>query len=70
LVDDEADFRQILAKRLARRGIECMQASSGEQALRLLDATPVEVIILDVKMPGLDGIQTLRRIKERFPRRK
>jgi two-component system, NtrC family, sensor kinase len=67
LVDDEDDYRQILAKRLARRDIQSVEASTGEQALRLMDATPVDIIVLDVKMPGMGGMQTLRLIKERFP---
>jgi two-component system, NtrC family, sensor kinase len=67
LVDDEDDYRQVLAKRLSRRGIRSIEATTGEQALRLLEATPVDIIILDVKMPGMGGMQTLRVIKERFP---
>ena len=64
LVDDEKDFRQILAKRLKRRGIHVREADRGETALQMLAESPVDVVILDVKMPGMDGIECLRRIKE------
>ena len=67
LVDDEKDFRDILAKRLARRGIHTLEAAGGEEALRLLEEKPVDVIVMDVKMPGMDGIETLRRVKKRDP---
>jgi signal transduction histidine kinase len=64
LVDDENDFRQILAKRLKRRGIHAREADRGETALQMLAESPVDVVILDVKMPGMDGIECLKRIKE------
>ncbi|MDT8378456.1 MAG: response regulator [Desulfotignum sp.] len=64
LVDDEKDFRQILAKRLKRRGIHAREADRGEKALQMLAESPVDVVILDVKMPGMDGIECLRRIKQ------
>lgn len=67
LVDDEKDFRAILSRRLARRGIHALEAAGGEEALRLLDDTPVDIIVLDVKMPGMNGIETLRHIKARHP---
>jgi signal transduction histidine kinase len=64
LVDDENDFRQILAKRLKRRGIHVREADRGEKALLMLAQAPADVIILDVKMPGMDGIECLKRIKQ------
>src|SRR6056297_2185597 len=66
LVDDEADFRRPIAKRLDRRGFEIHEAGSGEEALDYLGANPIDVVVLDVKMPGLNGIDTMARIKERF----
>ena len=65
LVDDEENFRQVLAKRLSRRGMAPEQAGSGEECLTLLEKQPMDVVILDVKMPGMDGLEVLRRIKER-----
>jgi len=67
LVDDEADYLQTLAKRLSRRRLEASLAYSGEEALAFVKDNPVDVIVLDVKMPGMDGIETLRRIRATAP---
>ncbi|GAB6144844.1 sensor histidine kinase [Desulfocicer niacini] len=66
LVDDEDGFREAIARRLAKRGIPSLQAASGEACLALLDKTPMDVVVLDVRMPGMDGLETLRVIKKRF----
>jgi signal transduction histidine kinase len=68
LVDDEVDFVTSLGQRLALRDLPTLTASSGPEALSLLDDHPVDVVVLDVRMPGMDGIETLRRIKEAHPR--
>ena len=67
LVDDETDFRQTVAKRLKKRGIDVRQAENGLECLDMLDKDPVDVIVLDVKMPGMDGIETLHHIKKKHP---
>lgn len=67
LVDDETDFVETLAKRLGKRGIAVLCASRGVQALEVLAANPLDVVVLDVKMPGLDGLEVLRRIKAGHP---
>jgi DNA-binding NtrC family response regulator len=67
LVDDEKEFLVPLVKRLRRRKIEVHTAASGEEALETLAEEPVDVVVLDVRMPGMDGIQTLREIKIRDP---
>ena len=67
LMDDEADFRAALARRMIRRGIEVSEASSGEEGLKILEENPVDVVILDVKMPGMGGNEALHHIKERHP---
>jgi two-component system, NtrC family, sensor kinase len=67
LVDDEKHFREILVKRLNQRGMIALQASDGEEALRILEDKPVNVIVMDVKMPKMNGIETLRHVKERYP---
>jgi len=66
LVDDEEHFRSTLAKRLGKRGITARQAASGEACLEILVHEPQDVVVLDVKMPGLSGIETLNRIKETY----
>ncbi|KHK03067.1 response regulator [Desulfovibrio sp. TomC] len=68
LVDDEESYVETLRKRLMRRGLEVGMAHSGEQALESLAANPVDVVLLDVKMPGMDGMETLSRIKQAHPR--
>ncbi len=68
LVDDETDFLDSLCQRLELRGMPALKASSGPEALATLENEDVDVVVLDVRMPGMDGIQTLRRIKEAHPR--
>ena len=67
LVDDEKEFLETLMKRLLKRGIKVAGANSGEEALRILKETPPDVVLLDVRMQGMDGIQTLREIKKIRP---
>ncbi len=67
LVDDEADFLETLLKRLNKRQIAAFGAGSGETALDWLGRNQADLVVLDVKMPGMDGIQTLREIKRRHP---
>ncbi len=66
-VDDEVDFLETLNKRMTRRGVEVHTAMSGEEALDLLQGTAVDVVVMDVKMPGMGGIEALRRIKAAHP---
>lgn len=68
LVDDEEQLVTTMAKRLRRRGFIVLEAVNGLEGLRHLEETPVDVVLLDVRMPGLDGIQVLREIKMRHPR--
>jgi DNA-binding NtrC family response regulator len=67
LVDDELDFRSTLQKRLAKRDLNVEGVGSGEEALETLNTGSYDVIILDVKMKGMDGIQVLREIKKSYP---
>jgi two-component system, OmpR family, response regulator len=67
VVDDEDDFRETIVKRLQKRKMTAQGAESGEKALELIEAQPFDVVVLDVKMPGLGGIDTLREIKKRKP---
>jgi signal transduction histidine kinase len=68
LVDDEDEFRQTLAKRLAKRGLVAEQAADGEQCLAVLENKAMDVVVLDVKMPGMTGIEVLRRIAAAHPK--
>jgi DNA-binding NtrC family response regulator len=67
LVDDEESYVETLKKRLTRRGLSVFSASGGEAALETLAANPVDVVLLDVKMPGMDGMEALSRIKQAHP---
>ncbi len=67
VVDDEDDFRETIVKRLQKRKMTASGAASGEKAIELIKAQPFDVVVLDVKMPGLDGIETLREIKKYKP---
>jgi DNA-binding response OmpR family regulator len=67
LIDDEAQFVATTAKRLRRRDFSVLEANSGPDGLRHLEKGPVDVVVLDVGMPGMDGIQVLRELKMRFP---
>jgi DNA-binding NtrC family response regulator len=67
LVDDEVEFLETLVKRLKKRNLSVTGVNSGEQALEALAQDPVDVVVLDVKMPGMGGLETLREIKKRCP---
>jgi DNA-binding NtrC family response regulator len=67
LVDDEERFLTTTRKLLLKKGLEVLTATSGQEALETLAAHHVDVVILDVKMPGMDGMETLKEIKRRFP---
>ncbi len=67
LVDDEKDFVEVLAERLETRGFEVRQAFNGDEAINLLNQQDADVVVLDVLMPGKDGLQTLSEIKRLKP---
>jgi len=67
LVDDEKDFVHVLSERLQTRSMESAIAYNGEEALSILETDEPEVMVLDLKMPGIDGIETLRRVKKEHP---
>ncbi len=64
IVDDEVEFLETLVKRLRKRKLAVNGVSSGEAALEELRQTPVDIVVLDVKMPGMSGLDTLREIKK------
>lgn len=66
LVDDEENFRTTLAKRLNKRVAAVWQAGDGKACLDLLAGNPVDVIVMDVRMPGMDGIETLKAVQSKY----
>ena len=68
MVDDEEQFRSTTSKILTRRGYETTVAESGEAAIQILKKSSQDVIVLDVKMPGMDGHDALREIKKIDPK--
>lgn len=66
-VDDEPALRSLMAERLAERGFEVAQADSGEQALQLLEQFAFDVVVTDLRMPGIDGTQVIGAALDRYP---
>lgn len=67
LVDDEEEYVRALASRLAVRGVSSRVALSGEDALRQLEGEPSDVMVLDLRMPGIDGMEVLERVRREHP---
>jgi DNA-binding NtrC family response regulator len=67
IVDDEPDIRNSLLRRYKLKGYDVDTADGGESALALLERKPFQVVISDIKMPGIDGIELLRRIRIEYP---
>ena len=65
IVDDIGDNRSILKRRFERRGFDVTEAESGLIAIDLIDQKPFDLVLLDVMMPGIDGMETLKRIRSR-----
>ena len=67
LVDDEERFLTTTKVLLDKRGTNTITATNGLDAMRIMDEHRIDVVILDVKMPGLDGVEVLRKIKQKHP---
>jgi len=67
LVDDEPESTEMLALRLGKRGFPTARAASGEEALEHLAREGADVVVMDVKMPGMGGMRALERIRAEFP---
>jgi DNA-binding NtrC family response regulator len=67
IVDDEPDFVEMLSLRLTDEGHRVRAAASGDEGLAALDEAESDVVILDIRMPGKDGITVLKAIKSRHP---
>ena len=64
VVDDELEIRDLLTEVLTGEGYDVIQASNGMEALELVEKEEPQVILLDVMMPGIDGVEVCRRLKE------
>ena len=67
IVDDEERFLSTTQKLLEKKGIRTFTATSGNAGYEVLETNPVDVVVLDVKMPGMSGMGVLKRIKKDFP---
>lgn len=66
-VDDEVDFLETILKRMQKRRVAAFGARSGEEALVWLQQQTADIVVLDVRMQGMDGIQTLRAVRSAHP---
>jgi len=64
IVEDEPDIRALVVHHLKREGYQVSAASSGEEALRLVQAAPPDLVLLDLMMPAMDGLEVCRRLRQ------
>lgn len=67
MVDDEEDFVTTLSERMQMRDLDSDVALNGEQALQIVEDEVPDVMVLDLKMPGIDGMEVLRRVRKAYP---
>jgi len=67
LVDDEEDYVRAMAERMDMRDLQSRVALSGEEALKVLETDPPDVIVLDLRMPGIQGMEVLERVRRDHP---
>src|SRR5688572_16857940 len=67
LRDDEPALRGLMAERLAERGFEVAEAATGEKALEYLDQFAFDVLVTDLRLPGIDGTKVIEAARERYP---
>ena len=63
IIEDDPDIRELVVFNLGREGYTVLQAATGEEGLKLAAQSKPDVIVLDVMLPGLDGLEVLRRLK-------
>jgi CheY-like chemotaxis protein len=68
IVDDEEPLRTVLSSELASEGYQVETAADGDEAIELVQSRPVDLVLLDIKMPRVDGFEVLRFVKQRFPK--
>jgi len=64
VVEDDQDIRELISYNLGKEGYTVVPAESGEQALKLIETTNPDIIVLDIMLPGMDGIEVLRNLKQ------
>ena len=67
VADDEMSIRLLYSEELKEEGYEVYLAANGKEALEIVGKVPLDLVILDIKMPEMDGIEALRQIKEKQP---
>lgn len=67
VVDDELMARKLIEKVLTRDGYRVVQADNGQVALEILEQTPIDIIVSDIRMPVMDGYDLLKTVKARYP---
>ena len=67
LVDDDNDFREVAAKRFSRSGYRVQEAADGEQAARLCERRQFHVAVLDLRLPGMSGLELMEKLRESNP---
>ncbi|WP_147820724.1 sigma-54-dependent transcriptional regulator [Salidesulfovibrio onnuriiensis] len=67
VVDDEPDFLKLIRRRLSKRNVDVFTSGDGRSALAFLEENEVDVVILDVRMPGMNGLEALKEMRKRFP---
>ncbi len=65
LVDDQEEYLEVMAERMKSRGLDVEIAKDGSTALELAEAHSFDIVMLDMQMPGMDGIETLRRLQKK-----
>jgi len=67
VADDEMSIRLLYSEELKEEGYDVITAANGKEALEVVAREPLDLVILDIKMPEMSGIEVLRQIKEKFP---
>ena len=67
IIDDEASIRRLLRQKLEGAGHQCLELGNTEQAIEIIDDNEVDLVLLDINMPGLSGAELLPKIKAGFP---